>query len=102
MWPRQLCVQVVLEPLLRFMLLTLGTVTVTTGMIDAVVSATAWALIEAVAVRTALALLDGTDGLAVRGGEVGVALQVFWRKGGKDIAQGGHGRSPCMRALRRS
>jgi len=50
----------------------------------------------------ALALLDSADDLAVRGGKVRVARQVFWRKGGKDLTQGGHGRSPCMRALRRS
>ena len=39
--PGQLFVQVVLEPLLGCMLLTLGTVAVATGMIDAVVSPTA-------------------------------------------------------------
>jgi hypothetical protein len=33
--------------------------------------------------------------------EVRVTLQVLRGKGGEDIAQGGHGRSPCMRALRR-
>jgi hypothetical protein len=38
----------------------------------------------------------------VCGGKVGVALQVFWREGGADVTQGRHGRSPCMRALRRS
>ncbi len=100
--PRELFVQMVLEPLLSFMLLALGTVPVATGMIDAVLFPTALALIEAMAVMAALALLDSTDNLAVRGGEVGIALKVFWRKGGEDIAQGGHGRSPCMRALRRS
>ena len=44
--PGQLFVQVVLEPLLGLMLLTLGTVAVATGMIDAVVPPTAWALVE--------------------------------------------------------
>ena len=39
--PGQLFVQVVLEPLLGFMLLTLGTVAVATGMIDAVLPPTA-------------------------------------------------------------
>ena len=39
--PGKLFVQVVLEPLLGFMLLTLGTVAVATGMLDAVVSPTA-------------------------------------------------------------
>ena len=39
--PGQLFVQVVLEPLLGFMLLTLGAVAVATGMIDAVVAPTA-------------------------------------------------------------
>ena len=50
----------------------------------------------------AVALWDGADALSVCGGEVGVALQGCWGKGGEDIAEGGHGRSPCMRALRRS
>ena len=100
--PRELFVQVVLEPLVSFMLLALGTVPVTTGTIDAVLCPTALALREAVAVMSALALLDGTDGLAVRGGEVGITRKVLWRKGGEDIADGGHGRSPCMRELIRS
>jgi hypothetical protein len=40
--------------------------------------------------------------LAVRGGEGRITRQVLWGKGGEDIAEGGHGRSPCMRALMRS
>ena len=75
MRPGQLFVQVVLKPLPGCMLLTLGTVAVATGMVDAVLSPTAGALREAVSVRAALALLDGADDLAVRGGEVGRALQ---------------------------
>jgi hypothetical protein len=102
MRPRELCVQMVLEPLVSFILLALGTVPVATGMIDAVLFPTALALIEAMAVMAALAILDSTDNLVVRGGQVGLALQVCWRKGGEDSAQGGHGKSPCMRALRRS
>jgi hypothetical protein len=100
--PGKLLFEVVCEPLLGFMLLTLWTVAVATGMVDAVVSPTGLALIKAVAVRAALALLDGVDGFAVGGGEVGRALKVFWREGVEDVAEGGHGRSPCMRALRRS
>jgi hypothetical protein len=96
--PRELFGQVVLEPLLGFMLLTLGTVAVATGMIDAVVPPTVWALIAAVSVVAALTVLDGADDLAMRQGEVGVTLQVLRGKGSEDIAQGGHGRSPCMRA----
>ena len=76
--PGQLFVQVVLEPLLGFMLLTLGTVAVATGMMDAVVPPTVLALREAVAVVSALAVLDGADDLAVGEGQMGVALQVFW------------------------
>ena len=68
--PGQLFVQVVLEPLLGFMLLTLGAVAVATGMIDAVLPPTAVALREAMAVVAALALLDGADDLAVCSGEV--------------------------------
>ena len=90
MRPGELFVQVVVEPLLGFMLLTLGTVAVATGMIDAVVSPTALALIEAVPVLSAAAVLDGADDLAVCEGQLGVALQVFWSKGGADLAEGGH------------
>ena len=102
MRPGQLFVQVVLEPLLGCMLLPLGTVAVTTGMMDAVVSPAAWALREAVAVGSALALLDSADGLAVCSGEGGIALQGLRGKSSEDIAESRHGRSPCMRALRRS
>jgi len=63
---------------------------------------TALALREAGAVMAAWAVWDGADDLAVCEGQMGVALQVLWRTGGEDIAEGGHGRSPCMRALRRS
>jgi len=65
MRPGQLFVQVVLEPLLAFMLLALGTVPVATGMIDTVVPPTSLALIEAVTIVPALALLDGADDLTV-------------------------------------
>lgn len=68
------------------MLLTLGTVAIATGMIDAMLSSTVWALIEAVAIVPALALLDGADDLAVCEGQMGVAHQVFWSKGGEDLA----------------
>ena len=101
-WSWQLCVQVVCEPLRGCMLLTLGTVAVATGMLDTGLSATVGALREAMAIGAALALWDGRDGLAVGGGQVGRALQGCWRKSRDDLAQGGHGRSPCMRALRRS
>ena len=100
--PRELFVQVVLEPLLGCMLLTLRAVPVATGMIDAVLHATALALREAVSIVAALALWDGADDLAVCEGQMRVALQVRWRTGGAEVAQGGHGRSPCMRALRRA
>ena len=101
-WPWQLFVQVMCEPLLSFMLLTLGTVAVATGMIDTVLATTVGALIEAMAIRAALALLEGRDGLAVRGGQVGIALQVFWCTSRDDIAEGRHGRSPCMSELMRT
>ena len=102
MRPGKLLLQSVVSPLLGGMMLTLRAVAIPAGMIDAVVFATAVALIEAMAVMSALALLDSADGLARRGGQMGRALQVLWRKGGEDIAEGRHGRSPCMRVLRRS
>ena len=64
--------EVMCEPLLGFMLLTLRAMTIATGMVDAVVASTRVALIEAVAVEAAPALLDGTDDLAVCGGELGI------------------------------
>jgi len=100
-WPWQLCGQVVCEPLLSCMLLTLGTVAVATGMMDTVLSPTGGALREAMAIRAALALLEGRDGLAVRGGQGGRALQVCWCTSRDAIAPGRHGRSPGMRAFQR-
>ena len=100
--PGQLLLQVVGEPLLGFMLLTLRAMTIATGMIDVVFFPTALALIEAVSIVSAAAILDGADDLTVRGGEVGRTRQGRWRTGGAEVAQGGHGRSPCMRALRRA
>ena len=84
------------------MLLTLRAVTIATGMLDAVVPPTALALREALSVVSAAAVLDGADDRAGCGGEVGRALQVCWRNGVQDSAVGGHGRRPCLRALRRS
>jgi hypothetical protein len=69
--PRERRVHVVLEPLLGCLLLTLGTVAVPTGMLDAVVCPAALARRKAVTVRAALALVDGTDDLAVREGTLG-------------------------------
>jgi hypothetical protein len=99
---RQLLVQVVLEPLVGLMLLALGTVAVAPGMVHAVLASPGGALREAVAVVSALAVLDGTEALAVDAGQVGVARQVCGREGGEEIAQGGQGSRPCLRALRRS
>jgi hypothetical protein len=92
-WPGQLFVEVVLKPLLGFVLLTLGAVPVAAGMLDTVVSPTGWARIEAMAVVAAAALLDGAEDLAVCKGQLGVALQVLWSKDGADLAEGRHGRS---------
>ena len=100
--PRELFFQVVVEPLLSFMLLALGTVAVATGMMDAVLFPTAWALIQAVAVMSALAMLDGADGLSMRGRQMGRVLKVFWGEGSEDITESGHGRSPCMSELMRA
>ena len=91
--PGQLLLEVVCEPLRGCMLLALGTVAVATGMLDAVVLATTVALREAVAVVSTSARVDGADALAVGEGQRGVALQVLGRKGGEDVAEGGHDRS---------
>ena len=101
MRPWELCVQMVLEPHLGCVVLTLGAVAVATCVIDAVLSATALALVEAVSIVTALAILHGTESLSVRQGQSGEALQILWRVSLEDVLDGGHGRSPCMRALMR-
>ena len=92
MRPWELFVQVVVEPLLGFMLLTLGAVAVATGMRHTMVPSTVLALIEAVAVGAALAVLEGTEDLAVGEGQLRVALQVFWSKGGANLTEGRHDR----------
>jgi hypothetical protein len=99
--PGQLFFQVLLEPLLSFMLLALGTVAVATGMIDTVVFAAALALVEAAAVMPTAAVLDGADDLVVRGGEVGIARKVLRGEGVEDIADGRHAWNPRMSASMR-
>jgi hypothetical protein len=71
-------------------MLPLRAVAIATGMIDAVVFATARALIEAVAIIPAAAVLDGADDLVVRGAEVGRALQGRRGEDVEDIADGRH------------
>jgi len=99
--PGQLFVQVVLKPLLGCMMLALGTVAVATRRIDAVLVATALARREAVAIMPALAMLDGLDGLSVRGWQMGIALKICRGKGVEEVTQGGHGRSPGISELMR-
>ena len=99
--PRELFVEVVLKPLLRCMLLALGAVAVATRMLDAVLSLTVWALREAMAVRAAAAVLDGTDDLAVCGGEVGRARKGLRGEGVEDSAEGRQAWQPRLSASRR-
>ena len=99
--PGQVCGQVVLEPLVGCMVLTLGAVAVATGMMHAMVFPTVLARREAVTVRAALALVEGADALAVYGGERGRAGQGLRGTGGEERAQGGPGRGPRMRAVGR-
>jgi len=54
-----------MKPLLGCMLLALGTVPVATGMMDAVLFLTVWALLEAMALVAAAAVLDSADHLRV-------------------------------------
>src|SRR6266508_1568738 len=98
--PGQWFFQVVLEPLLGCMMLPRWAVAVATGMMDAVLPSTVLALREAVAVMAAWAMLHGANDLAGWGGESGRALQGLRGQGVEDSADGGHGRSPCLRALR--
>jgi hypothetical protein len=57
--PRQLFVEVVLEPLLSFMVLTLRTMSIAACVIDAVLFPTALAPIEAMTVVSTTAVADG-------------------------------------------
>jgi hypothetical protein len=63
--PGQRSLQVVMKPRLGCMMLARWTVPVATGMMDAVVRATTVARREAVALGPALAMVDGTEDLAV-------------------------------------
>jgi len=101
-WPRELFGEVVLEPLLGLMLLTLGTRAVATGMLAMGLPPTAGTLLETVTVMATAALVDGADDFAVGEGQLGGALQVLGRKSSEALTESGHGRSPCMRACRRS
>ena len=94
--------QVVLKPLLACMLLPRGTGPVATGMLDAGVRATPVALREAGARGPAVARVDGAADLAVCEGQRGGARQGCWRTSGAASAAGRHGRSPGLRAWRRS
>ena len=100
--PGELVVEGVVEPRRRCMLLTWWAMTLATGMLDTVVPPTVVAVREAVTVMAALARWEGAEDLAVRKREVGRALQGLGRQGGEDVAEGGHSRSPCLRAFRRS
>jgi hypothetical protein len=57
-----LLVELMLEPELGVVVLTLRTVPITTGMIDAMRLATAWAGVEAVAIGTGSTGTDGPNG----------------------------------------
>ena len=64
-----------ISPLRSFLRLTLGPVAVATGVLDAVLAATALALREAVTVGSTWAMQDGTEGLVVCQGQMGKAFQ---------------------------
>jgi hypothetical protein len=98
----ELAGQVRLEPWVRCILLALRTGPVATSTSDAGLFPTARARREAGAGTAALTRVDGADALTVCEGQRGLALQVLGGKGGEEIAAGGPGRSPCMRAWRRS
>jgi hypothetical protein len=98
----QLVLQVGLEPLLGVMRRTVGTGAVATGLLEAGWRATPLARREAVALGPAVARWEGPQDGAVRQGPMGGARQGCGRNGGAESAQGGHGRRPGRRALRRS
>ena len=100
--PGTLLLQVVGYALLGGMRRTRRPGSVAPGMLDAVVRPPAVALRDAVSRGAAGAGVDGAADRAVRGGEGGRTLQGRWGTGGEDRAEGGHGRRPCLRALRRS
>jgi hypothetical protein len=96
--PRELCVEVVLEPRRGCRLLARGTVAVVTGRVHAVGPSTRLALIQAVTITPTVALLEGADDFAVCEGQLGVTLQGVWSQGGADLAEGGQDRSLPRRA----
>jgi hypothetical protein len=99
--PRQLCIELVVQPLRGFLLLTWWTVSMATGMGDVLMWSTTCAGLEARAVGAGAAAADGVNGLVVRGRAIGRALDRLWSVGGEDVAYGAHDDSPRMIALRR-
>lgn len=95
----ELLVELVLEPLLSLRIRALGTVPVAAGMMTAVLSATALAVIEAVSIMSCAAVWDGPEGLLVGERQMGVALEVLRGVTLEDIADSRHEASPCIREL---
>ena len=79
--PGKLFVELFVEPVLGFVVLTLGAGAIAAGVVDAVLPATALAVLEAVSIMSALAVLNGTNGLVVGERQRGIALEVLWRVG---------------------
>ena len=87
---RELLIELFVQPRLGFMVLTLGTMSIATGVRDAVAMSTAVALIEAVSVCSRTTLADGRDDFAVCLGEVGMLFEILRGIGGEDVGDGGH------------
>ena len=100
--PGQLLLQVVVEPLLRLIVLTLGAMAIAAGVQDAVTPSAALARLEAVSGVSGAAVEDGMHRFVVRRGQGGMPRDILRRIGGEDVRDGGHGWSPRIRVLIRS
>ena len=98
---RQRLRELVVQPQLGCVVLTLGTMPMAAGMMDAVVLSTGVTGREARAVCPCPAAADGVDGLVVGGGEVRMTRNVLRGRGGAEGAYGGHDGNPRMSASRR-
>ena len=97
----ELVVELLVEPLPRLLVLTLGTMAIAAGMRETVVLSTALAGIEAVAVGTGAACADGLHGFEVCRRQIGGACEVLCAIGSEDGGDRSHDGNPCMTVLMR-
>jgi hypothetical protein len=93
----ELAFEMFVQPLPALLVLTCGTMAISTGAMDAMNLSARLALIEGDPTGLGATGDDGIDDLSVcMGHELGIALQVLWAESSKDLIDGGHGLGPPL------